>query len=392
MNMPRSVWWLVIGMALNITGSSFLWPLNTIYMNHELHKSLTVAGFVLLINSFGMVIGNLLGGTFFDKYGGYRTIMTGTVICLISTTLLNFFHGWPWYAVWLVCLGFGGGLIIPAIYAMAGAVWPNGGRQTFNAIYLAQNIGVALGAALGGFVAEISFNYIFIANLIMYVLFAFVAVFNFNIELEVKVKPNETFKLFSKQYRPQFISLLLLCAMFIICWIAYIQWESTIASFTQHLNISMRQYSLLWTVNGILILVAQPFIAPIIRLLKGNLVRQMFVGIVIFMLCFFVTSFAEQFSIMMIGMVILSLGEMFVWPAVPTIANKLAPRGKEGSFQGYVNSASTVGKALGPLLGGVIVDTFNISAMFIGMIALLFIALILLYVFGKSFYRKDGTS
>lgn len=83
---------------------------------------------------------------------------------------------------------------------------------------------------------------------------------------------------------------------------------------------------------------------------------------------------------------------MFVWPAVPTIANKLAPRGKEGSFQGYVNSASTVGKALGPLLGGVIVDTFNISAMFIGMIALLFIALIFLYVFGKSFYRKDGTS
>ena len=26
MNIPRSVWWLVIGMALNITGSSFLWP------------------------------------------------------------------------------------------------------------------------------------------------------------------------------------------------------------------------------------------------------------------------------------------------------------------------------------------------------------------------------
>ncbi|PTH54374.1 MFS transporter, partial [Staphylococcus arlettae] len=375
MNMPKSVWWLVIGMALNITGSSFLWPLNTIYMNEELNKSLTVAGLVLLINSMGMVAGNLLGGTLFDKLGGYKTILLGTAICLFSTTLLNLFHGWPWYAVWLVLLGFGGGLIIPAIYAMAGAVWPNGGRQTFNAIYLAQNIGVALGAALGGFVAELSFNYIFIANLSMYILFAIVAIFNFNINLEIKVKPNDSLTLFAKENRPQLLSLLLICAMFCICWIAYIQWESTIASFTQQINISMGQYSLLWTVNGILILVAQPLISPIIRLLKGNLKYQMYIGIAIFILSFFVTSFAQQFSIFMIGMVILSLGEMFVWPAVPAIAHKLAPTGKEGAYQGYVNSASTIGKAIGPVFGGVIVDTFNMQIMFLAMMALLFIVL-----------------
>ena len=384
MNMPKSVWWLVIGKALNITGSSFLWPLNTIYMNEELNKSLTVAGLVLLINSMGMVAGNLLGGTLFDKLGGYKTILLGTAICLFSTTLLNLFHGWPWYAVWLVLLGFGGGLIIPAIYAMAGAVWPNGGRQTFNAIYLAQNIGVALVASLVGFVAELSFNYIFIANLCMYILFAIVAIFNFNINLEIKVKPNDSLTLFAKENRPQLLSLLLICAMFSICWIAYIQWESTIASFTQQINISMGQYSLLWTVNGILILVAQPLISPIIRLLKGNLKYQMYIGIAIFILSFFVTSFAQQFSIFMIGMVILSLGEMFVWPAVPAIAHKLAPTGKEGAYQGYVNSASTIGKAIGPVFGGVIVDTFNMQIMFLAMMALLFIALGFVYLFGKS--------
>ena len=69
-------------------------------MKQELGKSLTVAGLVLMINSFGMVIGNLLGGSLFDKLGGYKTILIGTFTCLCSTTLLNFFHGWPWYAVW----------------------------------------------------------------------------------------------------------------------------------------------------------------------------------------------------------------------------------------------------------------------------------------------------
>ncbi|EOB7948477.1 MDR family MFS transporter [Staphylococcus aureus] len=384
MNIPKSVWWLVIGMALNITGSSFLWPLNTIYMKQELGKSLTVAGLVLMINSFGMVIGNLLGGSLFDKLGGYKTILIGTFTCLCSTTLLNFFHGWPWYAVWLVMLGFGGGMIIPAIYAMAGAVWPNGGRQTFNAIYLAQNIGVAVGAAMGGFVAEFSFNYIFLANLIMYVVFALVAVTQFNIEINAKVKYPTHLDTTGKKNKARFISLVLICAMFAICWVAYIQWESTIASFTQSINISMAQYSVLWTINGIMILVAQPLIKPILYLLKGNLKKQMFVGIIIFMLSFFVTSFAENFTIFVVGMIILTFGEMFVWPAVPTIANQLAPDGKQGQYQGFVNSAATVGKAFGPFLGGVLVDAFNMRMMFIGMMLLLVFALILLMVFKEN--------
>ena len=390
MNIPKSVWMLVIGMALNITGSSFLWPLNTIYMKEELDKSLTIAGIVLMINSFGMVVGNLLGGSLFDKLGGYRTILTGTAVCLVSTTMLNFFHGWPWYAVWLVMLGFGGDMIVPAIYAMAGAVWPNGGRQTFNAIYLAQNIGVALGAALGGFVAELSFNYIFIANLLMYVLFAIVAVTQFNLEYSVKMHKPDNLELENKDQKRRFKALILLCIMFSICWIAYIQWESTIASFTQDIDISMSQYSILWTVNGIMILVAQPLISPVIRVLKGNIKKQMIVGIIIFMVSFLVTSFAEQFSVFLIGMIILTFGEMFVWPAVPTIANFLAPDGKQGQYQGFVNSASTVGKAFGPLIGGILVDAFNMSTMFIGMIVLLSIALCFLAVFDKNM-PKDKT-
>ena len=390
MNIPKSVWMLVIGMALNITGSSFLWPLNTIYMKEELDKSLTIAGIVLMINSFGMVVGNLLGGSLFDKLGGYRTILTGTAVCLVSTTMLNFFHGWPWYAVWLVMLGFGGGMIVPAIYAMAGAVWPNGGRQTFNAIYLAQNIGVALGAALGGFVAELSFNYIFIANLLMYVLFAIVAVTQFNLEYSVKMHKPDNLELENKDQKRRFKALILLCIMFSICWIAYIQWESTIASFTQDIDISMSQYSILWTVNGIMILVAQPLISPVIRVLKGNIKKQMIVGIIIFMVSFLVTSFAEQFSVFLIGMIILTFVEMFVWPAVPTIANFLAPDGKQGQYQGFVNSASTVGKAFGPLIGGILVDAFNMSTMFIGMIVLLSIALCFLAVFDKNM-PKDKT-
>ncbi|MGS4171745.1 MDR family MFS transporter [Staphylococcus pseudintermedius] len=385
MNMPKEIWWLVIGMAINITGASFLWPLNTIYMNEELDKSLSTAGLVLMVNSFGMIVGNLLGGTLFDKLGGYRTIMLGTIVSLCATILLNFFHGWPWYAIWLIMLGFGGGMIIPAIYAMAGAVWPQGGRQTFNAIYLAQNIGVALGAALGGFVAELSFNYIFMANLAMYVIFFFIALFQFNMDYQATVKHQETLENVAHiQNKKHFTALILLCVMFALCWIAYVQWQTTIASFTQSIGISMSQYSLLWTVNGVLILVGQPLILPIIHLIKGQLKKQLYFGLVVFILSFFVTSFATSFSIFVVGMVIMTFAEMFVWPAVPTIANKLAPKGREGVYQGIVNSASTVGKAFGPLVGGILVDVFNMQIMFLSMIGLLVIAMAFLTIYDRK--------
>lgn len=385
MDMPKEIWWLVIGMAINITGASFLWPLNTIYMNEELDKSLSTAGLVLMVNSFGMIVGNLLGGTLFDKLGGYRTIMLGTIVSLCATILLNFFHGWPWYAIWLIMLGFGGGMIIPAIYAMAGAVWPQGGRQTFNAIYLAQNIGVALGAALGGFVAELSFNYIFMANLAMYVIFFFIALFQFNMDYQATVKHQETLENVAHiQNKKHFTALILLCVMFALCWIAYVQWQTTIASFTQSIGISMSQYSLLWTVNGVLILVGQPLILPIIHLIKGQLKKQLYFGLVVFILSFFVTSFATSFSIFVVGMVIMTFAEMFVWPAVPTIANSLAPKGREGVYQGIVNSASTVGKAFGPLVGGILVDVFNMQIMFLSMIGLLVIAMAFLTIYDRK--------
>ncbi len=177
--MPKSLWFLIIGMLVNVTGASFLWPLNTIYINEHLGKSLSVAGVVLMLNSAASVVGNLLGGTLFDKIGGYKSILSGIIITLIALVGLVFFHGWPTYVVLLVVVGFGSGIVFPSMYAMAGSVWPQGGRKAFNAMYVAQNAGVAIGAAVGGIVASYSFTYIFLANTILYVIFLLIAIFSY---------------------------------------------------------------------------------------------------------------------------------------------------------------------------------------------------------------------
>lgn len=384
-NMPRSLWLLIIGMMINVTGASFLWPLNTIYIHEHLGKSLTVAGFVLMLNAGASVIGNLVGGILFDKIGGFKSILLGIIITLISVVALMFFHGWPTYMYLLIFIGFGSGIVFPATYALAGTVWPEGGRKSFNAIYVAQNVGVAAGASLGGLVASISFNLIFVANAVLYAVFFFIAFFGYrNIDAS---KGTQTSILEQKtvvKNRTKFNGLVILCIGYLLCWVGYVQWPSTISSHTQNLNIPLSQYSLLWTINGALIVCAQPLISLFVKRFAKSLKKQMIIGFVVFIISFIFASYAEQFSGFLVAMVILTIGEMLVWPAVPTIANDLAPEGRQGFYQGFVNSTATGGRMIGPILGGMIVDYYHMNLLFLIIIGLLAIGIVTTSIYDKK--------
>lgn len=82
-------------------------------------------------------------------------------------------------------------------------------------------------------------------------------------------------------------------------------------------------------------------------------------------------------------MVILTIGEMLVWPAIPTIASQLSPKGKEGLFQGIVNSTATGGRMVGPLVGGIVVDLYGMSTLFISLMVLFVISIGLSIFFDK---------
>ena len=218
--MPRALWLLIIGMAVNVTGSSFLWPLNTIYIHDHLGKSLTVAGVVLMLNAGATVIGNLFGGTLFDKIGGYKSILLGILIALLALIGLTIWHGWPAYIIFLTIIGFGTGIVFPSMFAMAGTVWKEGGRKAFNAIYVAQNLGVAVGASLGGFVADYSFQLIFLANTIMYVIFFIIAVFGYRNISTGQAKQAKTKDQLVVKNKKNLQALLILCLGYSLCWVA----------------------------------------------------------------------------------------------------------------------------------------------------------------------------
>src|SRR5690625_3173152 len=377
--MPRYIWLLAIATTISVTGGSFLWPLNTIYMHSELGKSLAFAGVVLMLNQGATIVGNLIGGVLFDKYSPYKTIIYGTLLSLVSVILLAIFHSYIFgYTLFLILIGFGTGVTWPIMFAMAGSLWPEGGRRAFNAVYVAQNLGVAVGATIGGYVASISFNYIFIANASLFVVFLVFVMITFRGIDQERDRQMHTTILQQKNTlkdRASFIALIILSLGFLFVWLAYSQWQTTIASHTQDIGIHLEKYSMLWAINGFLIVLGQPLIKWFTERVTSEHM-QIYVGNFILLISFFIAMFAKDFTIFVVSMTILTLGEMLVWPAIPSLANDLAPRGRAGFYQGFVNSVAAGGRMLGPLLGGMIVDYYNIEVLFYIILIIMFVPFI----------------
>ncbi|MDQ0208200.1 MDR family MFS transporter [Alkalicoccobacillus murimartini] len=392
--MPKSIWILLIAMTMSITGASFLWPLNAIIIHDELGKSLTTAGFILLLNSAAGAFGNLLGGRLFDGIGAYRTLVFGVSVASISACLLAFYHSYYFYMFLLMGIGFGSGIMAPALYALAGTLWPEGGRRPFNAIYVAQNVGVALGTALIGVIAMNELTAVFRASAFMHVaLFLFVLIAFRKLEAKPTGKAimKQTEKIpFKTHYRAH--SLILISIAFVICWMGYTQWQANVSVHTQNLGMSLGSYSLFWTVNGLMIVCAQPLLSWVIKKWIHGIKAQMITGVILFILSFLVLSQAGQFAGFMTAMIILTIGEMFIWPAVPTVASQLAPPGKEGFYQGLVNSVAMVGRMFGPLLGGFIVDISSIYVLFYVLVAMLVLSLPFLYVYDFPLKKLNAAS
>ncbi|ESU73508.1 MFS transporter, partial [Geobacillus thermopakistaniensis] len=364
--MPRALWWLLVGMALNVTGASFLWPLNTIYLHEQLGQPLAVAGVVLMLNSGGSVIGSLAGGFLFDRIGGFRVLLAGAMLTIAALGGLSVWHGWPHYAVFLAFVGVGSGVVFPAASAYAGAIWPEGGRRAFNALYVAQNIGVAVGSALGGLVASYSFSLVFFANLLLYAAFLFTVVAGLR---RVPLLPPPRKKRSGEAERAPSRSagwaLALLCAGYGLCWLSYVQWSTTIAAYTRELGIPVGQYSLLWTINGALIVLAQPLLSAVIRRFMPTLKRQIVIGFFIFAVSFAMLLGAHSFAEFAASMIVLTIAEMIVWPAIPAAVNEWAPPGKAGFYQGIVNGTATAGRMIGPVIGGSVADLFGMKLLII---------------------------
>lgn len=352
--------WLIVGELATWIGASFIWPLTSVYLNKQLHISLSIIGVVLFCNCAGNILGSIISGRLYDKYNPYPLMLWGLGLDAAVLFLMAAFHGWPEYWVWLTLTGFLGGWNGTLINSVATSLKKYPGRYVFNVLYFSQNLGVVTGTLIVGYLYDFSITLLFVIAALLFVIAFINAVFNykpiiaFHKERMAKHKKGEKHKA-EPMPKHNFIMTMVFFTTLGVTWLMYMNWESNLSVYMVSLGIPFHLYSLLWTLNAGVIVIMQGILARFPNIFK-NLFHQIIFGICMFSLSFITLVFAKDFAHFALSMFILTLGESTAFPAIPAYVNDLSPLTSKGKYQGANMVASGIGRAFGPLFGGLIID------------------------------------
>ena len=352
--------WLIVGELATWIGASFIWPLTSVYLNKQLHISLSIIGVVLFCNCAGNILGSIISGRLYDKYNPYPLMLWGLGLDAAVLFLMAAFHGWPEYWVWLTLTGFLGGWNGTLINSVATSLKKYPGRYVFNVLYFSQNLGVVTGTLIVGYLYDLSITLLFVIAALLFLIAFINAIFNyrpiiaFHKERMAKHKKGEKHKAEPMPKR-NFIMTMVFFTTLGVTWLMYMNWESNLSVYMVSLGIPFHLYSLLWTLNAGVIAIMQGILASFPNIFK-NLFHQIIFGICMFSLSFITLVFAKDFAHFALSMFILTLGESTAFPAIPAYVNDLSPLTSKGKYQGANMVASGIGRAFGPLFGGLIID------------------------------------
>ena len=161
---PRAYWFVWWGTLINRLGG-FVVPLLTIYVTTVRKESVAASGGVIAVFGAGNVLASLVGGQMADRLGRRITMLVSLFGGAAAMLGLGFARDLTEITIMVGVVGFLGELYRPAVLAFVSDVIPSSHRvQALGLLYWAINLGFAFAAAIGGFVADLDFRILFVAD------------------------------------------------------------------------------------------------------------------------------------------------------------------------------------------------------------------------------------
>lgn len=381
--LTKEIWWLALITLINRAGTMVI-PFLSLYLTENLHLSVSDVGWVMSAFGLGSVAGSWLGGKLTDTFGFYKTMiysLLATGFLFIALQFLTTFKS--------ICIGIFIVMMVadafrPALFVALNAYSkPENKIRSLTLIRLAINLGFSAGPAIGGLII-IGLGYAglfwvdgltcIIATLVM---IKMLHPKKTNVLDDVKKEqPTSAYK------DGSFLIFLIAMALF---GIVFLQYFSTITLYYKEIHgLSELQIGLILGLNGLLIFI---FEMPLIKWLESTSftkLKLMLYGVVLTGVSLLVLNLTSWSGILIVGMILMTIGEMIAFPFSNAFAVESAQKGNQGEYMALYSISFSIAHIFGHNAGLQMTYKFGFDITWYLVSAVALVCAIILYALNKK--------
>ncbi|UAM98687.1 MFS transporter [Polaribacter litorisediminis] len=380
-DLSKEVWWLALITLINRAGTMVI-PFLSLYLNKNLNFSIPDIGWIMSFFGLGSVVGTWIGGKLTDKIGYYKVMLVSLVLTGIFFVLLQYVITFQGFCAGIFLVMLVADSFRPAMFvALSAYSKPENKTRSVTLIRLAINLGFSTGPAVGGLIiAGIGYQGLFWID---GVTCALAAVLLLQVLHPKKAKTQDEIKvenpISAYKDKPFWIFFI---AMFIFGFV-FLQYFSTMPLYYKDAHfLSELEIGLLMGFNGFFIFV---FEMPFIKWLenpKNSKIKLVAIGLFLVAISFIVLNMSSWIGILLVGMLLMTVGEMIAFPFSNAFAVERAKKGNQGEYMALYSIAFSLAHIFSHNIGMQLIDKFGFEFTWnaITIFALIGVAILLLLI------------
>ena len=332
----REVWILTLITFINRAGTMVL-PFLSKYLKEDLHFSYNQVGWIMVCFGLGSMLGSYLGGKLSDKIGFYKIM----VFSLFTSGLM--FFGLQYITTFYgLCFGIFAIMAVadmfrPAMFVSLGTyARPENRARAFTLVRLAINLGFAAGPALGGLIIMgMGYHGLFWVDGLSCIF----AISIFAILVKEKKAALHHKELGGNQAIESVFKDRIFWLFLFVCFataLLFFQIFTTLPIYhSEKYGLTEFQTGLLMTMNGLLIFIFEMPIVSAFESKRTSKIKLILSGSLMMTFSFFVLLYDTFSGILIISMILMTFGEIFIFPFSNSFALSRAPKGHEGRYMAF---------------------------------------------------------
>ncbi|MCL4505726.1 MAG: MFS transporter [Chloroflexi bacterium] len=363
---PRQFWLVFWGMLISSVGGSMIWPFLMVYVSGRLRLPMTAAASLMTLSAISGLVASFIAGPIVDRLGRKWVMVISLVMNAAGYAFMSHADTLLVFAILMIVNGIFNPLYRIGVDAMVADMIPHEKRpDAYSLTRMANNIGVAVGPAVGGFMAAISYSiafYIAAAGLLVYgALITFFAI--------------ETMPAHSEHHHTErlggygailrdtpFIGFV--ASFTFVTMAAAMVWILLAVYTKQNFGVPESQYGFIPTTNALMVIFFQFAVTLVTK--RFSPLPMIALGAFFYTVATAGIVLGQGFWGFWLCMVILTVGEMIMQPTASTYVAGLAPADKRGRYMGLFGLTWNVSMGIGPLFGGILSDNLGPVAIWYG--------------------------